>query len=235
MRDTHRLKEKYELTLDNHQIVVLTVVALILIGGAFALGVTVGKKLAGDQPAVAAAAAPADILAAVDQKTDALDDMAKDASLTFHDTLTKPAPEPEPAEAPKPAPAQAIATANAPPAPGAPEAGQVKADPVPTRTTDAGDLKQAFGRAQAKPADTSEDGNWTLQLSASQDQAESDRFAAGLRDKGYAPFIVRADVPGRGVWYRVRMGRFGSKDAAQRYLADFQRETQMEAFVTPLK
>jgi DedD protein len=232
MRDTHRLKEKYELTLDNHQIVVLTVVALVLIGGAFALGVTVGKKLAVDQPAVAAAAAPADILAAVDQKTDALDDMAKDASLTFHDTLTKPAPEPEVAEAPKPAPTQPIATANPPPAP---EAGQVKTDPVPTRTTDAGDLKQAFGRAQAKPADTAEDGTWTLQLSASQDSDEADRFAAGLRDKGYAPFIVRADVPGRGVWFRVRMGRFPSKDAAMRYLADFQRETQMEAFVTPLK
>ena len=64
MRDTHRLKEKYELTLDNHQIVVLTVVLLILVGGAFALGINVGKKLAADQPAVAAAAPPADILAA---------------------------------------------------------------------------------------------------------------------------------------------------------------------------
>ena len=60
---------------------------------------------------------------------------------------------------------------------------------------------------------------------------EADRFAARLRDRGYAPYIVTAEVPGKGTWYRVRMGSFASKDAASRYLQDFKRETQLDAFV----
>ena len=48
---------------------------------------------------------------------------------------------------------------------------------------------------------------------------------------GYAPYIVTAEVPGKGTWYRVRMGSFPTKDAATRYLQDFKRETQAEAFV----
>ena len=64
-------------------------------------------------------------------------------------------------------------------------------------------------------------------------RSEADSFAAKLRDKGYAPYIIEAQVPGRGTWYRVRMGGFASKDAATRYLKDFRRETQIDAFVAP--
>jgi cell division septation protein DedD len=71
-----------------------------------------------------------------------------------------------------------------------------------------------------------------VQLSAYQDRGEADRFVAGLRDKGYAPYIVEANIAGKGTWFRVRMGRFGSKDAAARYKEDFQRETAMNAIVT---
>ena len=96
---------------------------------------------------------------------------------------------------------------------------------------DAGDLQAAIARAQ-RQAEVSADGNWTLQLSAYQDRAEADRFAAELRGKGYAPYVIEAHVAGKGTWYRVRMGRFPSKDAAGRYLTDFHRETQLQAIVT---
>jgi cell division protein FtsN len=109
-----------------------------------------------------------------------------------------------------------------------------KPEPVATRTVDAGGagLKEAFGKAQKAPTEAAADGSWTVQLSAYQDRAEADRFAAGLRDKGYAPYIVEANIPGKGTWFRVRMGRFGSKDAASRYMDDFRRETAMSAIVT---
>jgi cell division protein FtsN len=38
-------------------------------------------------------------------------------------------------------------------------------------------------------------------------------------------------VANKGTWYRVRMGSFPSRDAATRYLSDFKRETQLDAFV----
>lgn len=247
MRDTHRLKEKYEVSLDNRQIVTLTVASLVVLGGVFILGVVVGKKLAAEQAALSKP--PADLLSQLDEKTNALEAAKQDAALTFQDELTKKTPtvvmDPpvvkpvEPAKPPEPAKPVELAKAEPAPAPEAEKpveqpklAETPKPEPVATRTTDAGGLKEAFGKVQKPPTETAADGSWTIQLSAYQDRAEADRFAAGLRDKGYAPYIVEAAIPGKGTWFRVRMGRFGSKDAASRYMDDFKRETAMNAIVT---
>ena len=134
-----------------------------------------------------------------------------------------PAPPPEP---PKP-----IEVAQPEPAP-APEPAVPKVvEAVPTLTADdAGDLKEAIARAQ-RPVEATPDGSWTLQLSAYQDKAEAGRFASDLRGKGYAPYVVEAHVSGKGTWYRVRMGSFETKEKAAHYLADFKRETKLDAFV----
>jgi cell division septation protein DedD len=246
MRDSHRLKEKYELSLDTRQIGTITVASLVVLGGVFFLGVIVGKKLAGELPA--AEQLPMDLLSQLDKKTEALETVKADAALTFQDELTRKAPAveappPEPAkvvEAPKPAPLpEPVKVAEVTkPSPIAEPASDVKLpeaprpEPVATRTHDGGGLKEAFGKVQRAP-ETAPDGSWTLQLSAYQDREEADRFAAGLRDKGYAPYVIEANIPGKGTWFRVRMGRFGSKDAAGRYLEDFRRETAMNGIVTP--
>jgi len=218
VRDVHKLKEKYELSLDTRQILTLTFVGVIALGGVFVLGVAVGKKLAAEDKG----SQPIDLLAQLDAKS------PPEPKLTYQDELTKEAPKPKPpppAEEPKPPPPPTPAPGPAP----VPEPEVA----VPTRTVerDAGDLKEAIARAQ-KPAEATPDGSWTLQLSAYQDKAEADRFAADLRGKGYAPYVVEANVTGKGTWYRVRMGRFATKDAAGRYLNDFQRETSIQAFVT---
>jgi DedD protein len=247
MRDSHRLKEKYELSLDNRQIVSITVASLVVLGGVFMLGVVVGKKLTAESAALSAAPST-DLLGQLDKKTDALEDVKADAALTFQDELTrktptliadppvvKPVVVEKPAavaEAPK-VEAPKVEVAVAPKGDEPKLAETPKAEPVATRTVDAGGgLKEAFGRAQRSPTETAPDGSWTLQLSAYQDRTEADRFAAGLRDKGYAPYIVEAAIPGKGTWYRVRMGRFGSRDAASRYMDDFRRETSLNAIVT---
>jgi septal ring-binding cell division protein DamX len=158
----------------------------------------------------------------------------------------EPAPEPareaaaEPAAGPEPLdPPVAVAQAPKPePKPAAPEpkpvpaSGKVTPEPVPTRTTspDSG-LKAAFARATQRPTEAAPGGDFTLQISAFQSRAEADRFAARLRDRGYAPYILAAEVPRKGTWYRVRMGSFKTREAAARYLADFQRETNIQAFV----
>lgn len=258
MRDSHRLKEKYELSLDNRQIVTITVASLVVLGGVFMLGVVVGKKLSADT--TTAVQQPPDLLSQLDKKTDALDDVRADAALTFQDELTRKtptlvaeAPVVKPVEAPKPAPvvespkpatipvgdptaeAEAPRPVEAPLAAKLPETPRVEA--VATRTVDAGGagLREAFGKVQKAPeapTPSQNDGSWTVQLSAYQDRGEADRFADGLRNKGYAPYIVEANIPGKGTWFRVRMGRFGSKDQATRYMDDFRRETAMSAIVT---
>ncbi|WP_257458931.1 SPOR domain-containing protein [Archangium lipolyticum] len=279
MRDAHRMKEKFDVSLDNRQIVSLLIAGIIVMGAVFVLGVVVGKQLAGN----AQAAAAPDLLSALDANAQALQQAREaESPLTFQDELTKrsgsepapsnskpgtvtvaippPAPKPkppEPAEAPKvadsasaeavePAPSPTdddYAPASKPAAPKpaetkvaeskpAPSPGKVEPAPVPTRTTTQGSgLKDAIARATQKPTEAVPGGAFTLQISAFQNRPEAERFAAKLRDRGYAPYIVSAEVPNKGTWYRVRMGSFPSKDAASRYLADFKRETQLQAFV----
>jgi DedD protein len=230
MRDSHRMKEKYELSLDNRQIVTLSVASLVVLGSVFTLGVVVGKKLSTE---VVPPQQHADLLGALDQKTEVLETVKADAPLTFQDELTrKPAEIPEPqAEVLKPV---AVAVKK----PVVPEAEPTKLpeapkeEPVTTRTVDGGGLKEAFGKAQRPSSESLSAGSWSIQLSAHQDKTEADRFSAGLRDKGYAPFVVQATLPNKGTWYRVRLGHFPTKEAATRYLVDFRRETSMSAMVT---
>ncbi|MBX7116262.1 MAG: SPOR domain-containing protein [Myxococcaceae bacterium] len=245
MRDINRLKEKYELSLDSRHVVGLTVGGLVLVGAVFVLGVSVGKKLAADERSLAAP----DLLTALDQKAAVM----ADASLTFQDELTKkapPSPPPLPPHIPEPEKIEPrVAEVPLPPVPApaalppakvveAPKVQDViknvavKADePVPTRIARDAGLKEAINRLQRTP-EPSGNGSWSLQLSAYQDRAEADRFVLGLKDKGYSPYIVEAQVAGKGTWYRVRLGRFANREAAARYLTDFKRETQLEAFVT---
>jgi cell division septation protein DedD len=268
------MKEKFDVTLDNRQIVSLLIGGIIVMGAVFVLGVVVGKKLASD---VQAATAP-DLLSALDQNAQTLQEVRKEQEqpLTFQDELTrkaasesvapapkgvarpvatKPAPAPAPApstsnpideelaalaatSSPRPMPEPEAKPAAAPPPAPAPmqqagkEPGKVEPAPVPTRTTapESG-LNAAIARASQRPAEAVKGGAFSLQLSAFQSRAEADRFAARLRDRGYAPYIVSAEVPRKGTWYRVRMGSFPTKEAASRYLADFKRETQLSAFV----
>ncbi|MGZ3459178.1 MAG: SPOR domain-containing protein, partial [Archangium sp.] len=154
------------------------------------------------------------------------------------------APAPKPAETKPAAPAKTeTKVAESKPAPAKTETkvaeskpvhtpGKVEPAPVTTRTApQASGLKEAIARATQRPTEAVPGGAFTLQLSAFQTRPEAERFAAKLRDRGYAPYIVSAEVPKKGTWYRVRMGSFPSKDAASRYLADFKRETQLQAFV----
>jgi cell division protein FtsN len=307
------MKEKFDVSLDNRQIVSLLIAGIVVMGAVFVLGVVVGKKLAGN----AEASAAPDLLSALDANAQALQEAQKEPPLTFQDELTRKsatAPEPKPAAKPpaapaakpaptaatpaaKPAPAAAPATPaekpaaeqkptekpdtassaadeelaalaavkrpQAPtaaptekpaekPAPAAaapapkpaaaaaaavaapkPAPGAVAEETVPTRTAPqaSGGLKEAIARATQRPTEAAPGGAFTLQLSAFQTREEADRFAGRLRDRGYAPYIVTAEVPNKGTWYRVRMGSFPTKDAATRYLADFKRETQLDAFV----
>lgn len=293
MRDAHRMKEKFDVSLDNRQIVSLLIAGIVVMGAVFVLGVVVGKKLAGNADAVSAP----DLLSALDANAQALQNVQQEQPLTFPDELTRKAssepvapPQPKPAVAKAPPPAEKPAAAKPPepkpaeskpvtaqrpslaptpdpdtgelppeepkaepervvvaeaptapvPAKAVPVSGKVEASAVPTRTTttEGGGLKEAIARATQQPAQPAsppaqavKGGAFTLQLSAFQNKQEADRFAARLRDRGYAPYILTAEVAGKGTWYRVRMGSFASRDAATRYLSDFKRETSLDAFV----
>ncbi len=85
MRDAHRMKEKFDVSLDNRQIVSLLIAGIVVMGAVFVLGVVVGKKLAGN----AEAAAAPDLLSALDANAQVLQEAQKEPPLTFQDELTR--------------------------------------------------------------------------------------------------------------------------------------------------
>lgn len=258
MRDSHRMKEKFDLSLDNRQIVSLFIASIVVLGAVFVIGVVVGKKLS---VAPHPSEAP-DVLTALDQKAAQMEQARQDPPLTFQEELTKKSPDAVAAPpAPRPAPERVVATADVKPAaqkepapkpvvakaepkaePVAEAAakslagklpaidGRVAPSPVPTRTAEKDDLHSAFARIQQAAA-RSPSGAFAVQVAASQNRAEAEAQVARLKAKGYSPYIVSAAVPGKGTWYRVRLGSFSSREDASRYLDDFRRETRLDAFV----
>lgn len=51
------------------------------------------------------------------------------------------------------------------------------------------------------------------------------------KTKGYAAYMMIADIPERGRWYRVRIGGFGTHEDAASYLKDFKSKENVEALV----
>ena len=57
---------------------------------------------------------------------------------------------------------------------------------------------------------------YTLQLASYPEKGAADSDVKKMKQRGYAAFIVAADVPGKGTWYRVRIGSFLNKNAAEK-------------------
>jgi cell division protein FtsN len=60
-------------------------------------------------------------------------------------------------------------------------------------------------------------GNLTVQVGSYNDQAQADDRVRRLKSAGADARVVRADIAGRGVWYRVQVGGFTSRDEALNY------------------
>jgi len=85
-----------------------------------------------------------------------------------------------------------------------------------------------FGPAGAQ------DATFTLQFKASPTRAEAEEEVRQLRAKNIPAYIVKSDVPGKGVFYRVRAGVFSNRTDANKFGANLQqRGVVAEFFVTP--
>jgi len=90
---------------------------------------------------------------------------------------------------------------------------------------------QANNEAQAVPA--GHDGNYQLQVSSFKTHEEADKFAQELRVRGHKAYVITANVPSRGTWYRVRVGPFPTQAAASAYRSSFEAKEHVVPFVVP--
>ena len=58
-------------------------------------------------------------------------------------------------------------------------------------------------------------GHLAVQVASTKDSKSADQMVGLLKKKGYSAFSIRAEIPEKGTWYRVRIGYFDSKTAAE--------------------
>lgn len=74
---------------------------------------------------------------------------------------------------------------------------------------------------------------YSIQVGSYANLDEAHEMVGHWKEKGYPAFLVSADLPGKGKWYRVRMGGFDDKNAAANYMSQFKSREKVEAFVAP--
>jgi cell division septation protein DedD len=75
---------------------------------------------------------------------------------------------------------------------------------------------------------------YTLQVAAHPDMESAKAHMDRLRKMGLEPHLVSAAIPGKGKFYRVRVGKFQSMDEARSFQGDLKRKNSLSTFVSPL-
>ena len=131
----------------------------------------------------------------------------------------------QPAAAPAVSPAPSRATQEEP---AAAEAQQVvdtrppPADPVAEQPEPAAD---ASARQPTESGTRSSTGMWAVQLGSFSNEANAERLAADLRQKGFAAFLSKLST-GNGELHRVRVGPQRDRESAETMLARLERAGQ---------
>ena len=73
---------------------------------------------------------------------------------------------------------------------------------------------------------------FTLQVSSFRSRKEAGAMIHKLEIKGFKPYLMTSYIPKRGMWYRVRVGAFGSWGTAMGAKKRFEKEWRMTAYVT---
>ena len=242
-RETELFKDKIEVSLDGRQIFYLFFGGAVIVGMVFVLGVMVGRRVeARGHVDRAQTPTSSDPLAALDR-------LEGNGGLSFHGTLLgneaqrpveKAIGEIEKARTGEPA-VVAKPKADAPkaevPKPADPPKASDKQIEKPIdkhADKDKGDKVDKVVDADKPAKKKHDDSAFTLQVSSFQDKGEAESLLATVRANGYQAYLTTAEVDGKGTFYRVRVGKYGSMDAANDAKAEFEKTAKRSVLVTRL-
>jgi DedD protein len=113
----------------------------------------------------------------------------------------------------------------------------LEASPIVTRPRDPLTKAASDSASMVTPAAASSgaghEGGYQLQVSSFRSHDEADGFANQLRARGHKAYVLEAQVPGRGLWYRVRVGPFATQHAASSYRSTFESREHVVPFIIP--
>jgi cell division septation protein DedD len=105
------------------------------------------------------------------------------------------------------------------------DSAESKAPSSSADSTENAESKAAL-QAKDKPVATFESdnaqGKFALQVAAYPNRAAAAELADKLKAAGVASYVVNVELPHRGTWYRVRVGRFNTAAEAQKFAAEAQ-------------
>jgi cell division septation protein DedD len=87
---------------------------------------------------------------------------------------------------------------------------------------------QDTGMIRVKSA---ENARYSVQVGSYPDMSEATRNVERWKSKGYPAYLMIADIPDRGRWYRVRIGGFETREEAMRYMDKFTSSEKANALV----
>ena len=225
-QNVERWREKIEVKLDNRQVFFLFFGSAVVACMLFVLGVMVGKRI--ESRGQADAPVLQDPLAALDRAHQPPPGVAApDPQLTFASTL---------GGGPKLKGSGAHTLTSLPKVlPKAPVLAKVAPAPKPIVASKPPAVPKAIAAAKtapdAKPASpidpAKSKGKYTLQLTTFTTSADAESFV----QKYPGAFVIAADVPGKGMVYRVRLGNYGSYKDAAAAKESFEKQHSMIALI----
>ncbi len=218
MQDLSKYTKKSHIEIHTKYVSLVTVGSVALVGLVFALGVLVGSRRVDQSPCVST-----DPLSALDKQSGepTPEYPQPPVQLSFHDSLaSKPDTVPIPASLLAKTPDRAT--------------GGMRT----TLTADRGALEtprhQEPAHLERVPNDVP--GIFSLQVGSFQKHREAARMVERLTRAGHTAFLVSVNMPERGgLWFRVRVGPFGSKQEAWQYKKKFETDEKLPAFVVKRK
>jgi DedD protein len=241
MKETQTWSNRVELLLDNRQVFLLFITAAVVISMVFAMGVVVGKRVNRDPVRPAGT----DPLAVLDQ----LGQDNAEENLTFHEKLLSEkkttgnsrarASKPEPKDEEQASPSSEIPAIPVPhlekktiSSPASGSSAQLVAHEIKVERPEKKIKKEvAPGQVEEEKSEGGKGGYYSLQLSSFQERTEAEAFMLKLRKEGLTPYLTPTAIPGRGVWYRIRMGKYRTWEEAVSAKQTFEQKQNVIAYV----
>jgi cell division septation protein DedD len=73
---------------------------------------------------------------------------------------------------------------------------------------------------------------FTIQVNSFRDKYQAEKSVERLKSHGYSAFMVAKLIEGSGRWYRVRVGRFVSREEAEKYAQLLRNSEKLQPFIT---
>lgn len=111
-------------------------------------------------------------------------------------------------------------------------AGSETAKPSPSVAAKKTDVtSQTVQSGPSGPSVNRNEGSLTLQFGSYNNQNEATQRVSTLKSAGVDARVVKAEIPGKGTWYRVQAGRFTSREEASRYAAQLKARGAIREFM----